>query len=708
MKKFLLKLMTVVLAVAMITGTLASCGLFEVNTDRDLERAAAVVNIDKGLDSKYGVANVVDAKGNVLYEGEPIFKRELIAGFMSYGYMYVQNYGYSLSDTYSLILDNLINNKIIMQYAKGDLAKHKADIKTSDAAIEKIVSHYGEEILAVFATDKMILEFNAEWTKGKADEEIVYGNKAYLTGLAKKVRARIGQPLTVNDPLVRFLDYDAILKSVASTIDSVNALIETFMDEQDVHEHENISYTVRTTPTMDEEEETALTEDEIKKLTAKTIKLGTEEKRGLAKAKEQFVKLGLVDSHETYEVANINTILNLTYFRTALVSTLESEVITNFEEYLRDKNELKADNVEHQKSLWDSYVALAKSQQNQYEGNVSGLESALGAVSNSTFVAYNSNSGYGYVSHFLIQYDDELKAELDEAIEEAKKGVVDHNGDPKAEGTLTNEHKQAIVDEYAQKIIARDLRASWVESGYGVLEGDTVRFTDDYVYTDVLATYNGTFERVSAHEEEDEDGNTILSFNYFGVKPTDISFADFNTIVNSVIDPTGAKTVEFNKVDNVEYSEDLKERFEDLKFAFSSDEGNFNSYLGYLYSPETSSTQYVSAFAKAAEEVCAEGKGAGYYKMFGSYEYGLHIVLCTKMVNELIYTATDNAGKAEFIEDLAKKGTVAYDFLEATNALIESNVISKLANTYVQHGLNEEGVVVKNDKVLKDLIEEAE
>ena len=103
MKKFLLKLMTVVLAVAMITGTLASCGLFEVNTDRDLERAAAVVNIDKGLDSKYGVANVVDAKGNVLYEGEPIFKRELIAGFMSYGYMYVQNYGYSLSDTYSLI-----------------------------------------------------------------------------------------------------------------------------------------------------------------------------------------------------------------------------------------------------------------------------------------------------------------------------------------------------------------------------------------------------------------------------------------------------------------------------------------------------------------------------------------------------------------------------------------------------------------------------
>ena len=108
MKKILLKLMTVILAVAMITGTLASCALFEVDNDRDLERAVAVVNIDKGLTNKYGISG----------EGENIYKRELVAGYISYGYMYVQSYGYTTSDAYSLILDNLINNEIILQNAK--------------------------------------------------------------------------------------------------------------------------------------------------------------------------------------------------------------------------------------------------------------------------------------------------------------------------------------------------------------------------------------------------------------------------------------------------------------------------------------------------------------------------------------------------------------------------------------------------------------
>ncbi|MBR2384547.1 MAG: hypothetical protein IKA99_02950 [Clostridia bacterium] len=100
--------------------------------------------------------------------------------------------------------------------------------------------------------------------------------------------------------------------------------------------------------------------------------------------------------------------------------------------------------------------------------------------------------------------------------------------------------------------------------------------------------------------------------------------------------------------------------------------------------------------------------------MFGSYEYGLHIVLCTKKVSELIYTVEGDAGKQQFILDLISgeeedEDTVAYNFLEATNALLESNVISKLANTYIQQGLNSDtGVVVKYEKVYSDLVEESE
>ena len=43
---------------------------------------------------------------------ENIYKKEMISAYNSYGYYYVDYYGYSLQDAYELVLDNLIQNKI--------------------------------------------------------------------------------------------------------------------------------------------------------------------------------------------------------------------------------------------------------------------------------------------------------------------------------------------------------------------------------------------------------------------------------------------------------------------------------------------------------------------------------------------------------------------------------------------------------------------
>ena len=680
MKKFLLKLMTVILTVAMLTGTMASCGLFEVDTDRDLERPVATVDID------------VD--GSVIAP-ENIYKRELVAGFMSYGYMYVQNYGYSLSDTYSLILDNLINNKIIIQYAKKDLVGvHKAYSKVEDT--DKVIADIksvSPTALAVFASESDVQAYVDACGKNLP----AFGSKEYMVGLANHVEASYkGKAVTAKDALFRFLDAESVLKIYADAIDGANSIIESFMEQEHAHEHENLSYTVRTTPTMDEEEE-----EEFDLAQIKSIKVSGDDAKeritALAEARERFQELGLVTKAESYTLnidsetdrhATDNSVLNLSYFKLSINGSLESEIIAKYEDALREVHSLNA--TDDLDQLWASYKDLALAQEEEFNGNLSGMESALGAVSESSFVAYSPEGGYGYVSHFLIQYDEELKAELDKALEDKKEELG---------GALPTSEKNAIIDEFAKKVIARDLRATWVQSGYGVYEGETVKFTDKYVYTDVLAKYLGSYERVETHEEETEDGGKVLKFNYYGVKPNDILFDEFKAIVDQVI---GA-TVEYGVAGKVDYTDDLHDRFEDLKFAFSSDEGNFNSYLGYLYSPVTSKTQYVSAFEAAAKEVCAQGAGA--YKMFGSYEYGLHIVLCTKTVSDIVYTL-DEVGKAKFAEDLTKEGTVAYNFLEATNALLESNVIGKLANTYVQEGLSTSGVVEKYEKVYKDLIEE--
>jgi DNA polymerase-3 subunit alpha len=53
-----------------------------------------------------------------------------------------------------------------------------------------------------------------------------------------------------------------------------------------------------------------------------------------------------------------------------------------------------------------------------------------------------------------------------------------------------------------------------------------------------LSDYKATFDKFSfttealQYYDEDEDGNKILTYNYFGVKPTDINFGDFNNLVN--------------------------------------------------------------------------------------------------------------------------------------------------------------------------------
>ena len=213
---------------------------------------------------------------------------------------------------------------------------------------------------------------------------------------------------------------------------------------------------------------------------------------------------------------------------------------------------------------------------------------------------------------------------------------------------------------------------------------------------------------MTAHTEEEDDGRETLHINYYGVKGNEIDFTEFSALASRVItgDQNASALVlgEVRKVaDYATSKQDVKNRFEDLKFAYSTDEGNFNNYLGYLYSPVTSATQYVSAFAEACAKVIDvdAGYGAGSYVMFGSYEYGLHIVLCTEIAAD--YLLYDNAD--DFKADLDDEGTVAYNFLKATNDLLESNYISKLANKFVQDGLKD-GCVSKYESTYANLVDE--
>ncbi len=101
MKKRLLALF-LVLSLAMGTlFTLSGCALISKDDERDLNQVVATVKVNDRTDE--------------------ITKRELISSFNQYGYTYMYYYGMSAEATLDLLLDQLVNRKIVVQKAENIL-----------------------------------------------------------------------------------------------------------------------------------------------------------------------------------------------------------------------------------------------------------------------------------------------------------------------------------------------------------------------------------------------------------------------------------------------------------------------------------------------------------------------------------------------------------------------------------------------------------
>ena len=107
------KVAGIALAASLSFGA-ASCTLLGTDSKKDMAQTIASVDItrhedfDKG--EKYGAYAGVVGKAN-----GTILKRDLIAYFLNVGSSYVQQYGYA--ETFNMLMDSLINRKVIVQYA---------------------------------------------------------------------------------------------------------------------------------------------------------------------------------------------------------------------------------------------------------------------------------------------------------------------------------------------------------------------------------------------------------------------------------------------------------------------------------------------------------------------------------------------------------------------------------------------------------------
>lgn len=689
MKKLALKLVTVLTAIALLTGAMTGCGLFEVDTDRDMAQKVATVCIDK---------NELDT--------DVIYKRDMVAGYYSYGYYYVNQYGYTKAKTYEMILDNLISNSIVVQSAKKDLAKTyfgEADYANLLTDLETLKE---KGFLSLLATDAEIEAFNKKTSLARGSDDYYSALNAYVYDLYKDKTA-----VSAKDAPFRFVSATTALNAVYTAVTSVNSLVTSFMesDGDSAHEHDSITYDVRSTPTIEKDKEPEKVSEKKLSLFDNADGKRSEKIKAYKKGVARLKEIGLVEQTEKVSTANERVVLSLPYFRDAINTSIESKIV----EIYQDKIE-KAKVAEiTDDALWNQYEQIRANQKKQLDGmTMTDVETKLGAVTKDNFIIYDACEGYAYVSHILIGYSDEQKT----FVSDTEKVIKYYNDAHPLDTVKDNEEGlQKAVDYYVEKnILASDLRDTWVKSGYGVYKQDgSYKFTDKYVYDDSVYTYefDGVTKNVSLanylgsvgtpvyHEEEpDDDGVKEVSLRFRNVVPTKYGYDEFRALSASVL---GVPSLSINGKDKISGFDTAKyNKIEDLKYAFSTDTGNLGKYLGYLYSPITSAKQYVKAFASACKEIVGAGYGKGGYKMFASKEFGLHVVVCTELAN--VYGQYSD--KAAFVNDFADSESFAARFKKANEDMLKSKAVENLATKLTNSVKNDSNVVKKYASAYEDLV----
>lgn len=667
MKNKLSKIVVMIMAVVMCLSAFVGCDWITTNVDEDMKQTVATVKISEAVNA------------------EDITKKQLNAGYLSYGYQYVQNYGYTTSKAYSLVLQNLVNNRIIVQQSRVEIAKLYNSFLDGSATAKTDFEKYMKDNTLAGTTKLDAKESSAE-------------------------------------ALEKFLSEYEVEQAKYSVRKSINSMIDTYVeDDEDEDEREDATYTARTTPT--EKTEKSYEEWELKTATptdkeysvanltlkddaiktkytnkfdlnsavAKAYKIDYDGK-GRKKAYSSLIKTlkntGLIGKNEQIK----DNEFKYSYFEDLYKAQLESALVSRYEDSLIAGVEKTLDG-ENYDALWAQYKVEYETQKETYKNDRSAYEKALGEVSDTKFVLANPFKGeaYGYVLNLLIGFTDEQSADYKEY--SAKKGINEAD-------------KIAYREKLLKSLVAKDQRTSWVQNSYGTYDKATKKFTFDskYLVSDdsALSSFIGkvTVKDEDGYVKENSDGVEETKWEVTDVTSDTIAFdAFYDTYLKTLI---GDKKI-YEKdnaltIGQTTFTDELNDKFNELMFAFSTDTGCLNKTYGYLSTP--SNSDYVKEFANAARAVVTEGVGA--YTVVAT-DYGYHIIICTNVISDP-YTI-DAAGEAKFKADVLTEDTIAYKYRNVkVNAVVDSEV-SKIANKFISEAKENEKTVSYNYGAFKDLVE---
>ncbi len=648
------------------SGAACGEGLITTNSQKDMAQVVANVNIADHDAFKDGgeYAPYADVIRNM---NSKILKRDLVAYFLNTGYNYINSGGKTYEETFNLLMDNLVSRKIMVQYAMAyyfdsdegyTIDKYNAYVESEKAAVsdERIKIHY--EAHPEILTMKYFL------TEGGADpteyDKAVYSLKVMIN----------------------------------NTLDSSE---KNYIEEEDDDEEDSAE--ARTTPNGVGSEEEDYYETDYEIYTGRN----TLDSCGSYEALEGSTQTTRKKAYNSFLTSlSANNLLGkredtsdftkTDYYYVELASQLEQALITKYSDDLNEEanKELTQEYVE------GKYESIKNSQQNIYSADQSSFETKIGEVSDTSFVLYSPKAGFGFVYNILLPFSATQSQLLstytnDKGLQKgeyyAKRADLLTNikgKDLRSTWFSKNDDKnhafEATGDYYKNAQVAgNETNYLFFEDNLKKSEGDNARYKE-------LGQYYGQYPYNGA-VTKDEDGKYTCKPNQLSIdefiaemeaylkyagltasggksggyvtngdyKQTDgkFNYADFLYYEGKV--NVGANTVEARSDYFVKGTDAYKavSVVNELMFAYSTDTGCLNKYMGYTVSPYK--TSYMAEFEYAAQYAINQGPGS--YVVCPT-DYGWHVIYVP-----FVY---DEGEVYDFKwEEREEEGTFSYLFYES-------------------------------------------
>ena len=754
MKKKLIRIVSLVMTAMLALGLFSGCslgifsdmGILVTDNQRDMQQVVAEVNLGKdktSLEESFSLlseelnSTVADQLDKVLTTDE-IYKRDLVAYFMSYGYNYYsQNNSYTA--TFEQVMQDLVDRKIMSQFATvyylnaGEVLVDRDNVTIKDGYVD-ISGTDGMKMNGEISLDGYLSAI-----EGKTGDEAAVAGYSYL----------------LTDAEIKYATYVIMV--------SVNSAIDTYEEDYIKAEDETTSSTeTRTTPTGANTlpdgyyptKEDGSIDYAIYTGANSASECGEYEKKEgstsytRSRAYAQFIHA----LRENYLIGedekDVTDVTALSYFTTELKSQLEQMLINKFYATLA----YKAAQTMSATTLQESYQTLLNSQEASTES--SSFTTTMDSLSDTSFVVYSpENRKFGFVYNILlpfntnqtklldsIRYTDGTKeyyaarntnAGLLSSIEAKDQRASWFNGSEDYSFEATGNYYKNAYNSAEGKTNYLFFKDSYVENGEGIERyagkypfNGTAEKKDDGTYklTYNLLDIDGFIDEMESYIGYVTENSSVASGKYYSGTLDDLAqwnaadkesstfysvTADyFPKDANGVIDQS-ANIYYKGSVSNLGFTADgaldkttnsykVISAVNELMFAYSTDTGCLNSYLGYSIAAKEEATSYVAEFEYAAQQAVNDGAGVGNYYVVAT-DYGWHIIYVS-----FVYTGGEVYGGFDYNERNTE-GTFSYYFYQSK----KSSTVTEYGNnkeTMIRYNANNDTVVTLHKDRYEDLL----